>query len=175
MTKLYKQRYSSFHDEWKFKEKDFGQHHSTSAKWLTCYYHPENVNALCTYILSLLKQNVKASPTLLYKTSLYEFHLFKLHWTVSENWTFCKHSQYTGNIFIKAYMKCYVTGDGSHSFSSETSSNTGYILARSMPWLTSFAWAYYTCEEREPRIKKWKMHAHSGIRTRELPHTKRTH
>ena len=30
------------------------------------------------------------------------------------------------------------------------------VIAWSMPWLTSFAWAYSTCDERKPRIKKMK-------------------
>ena len=43
-----------------------------------------------------------------------------------------------------------------------------------MSWLISFEWAYLTCEERQPRITKRKILAHSGIRTRDLPFTKRT-
>ena len=37
------------------------------------------------------------------------------------------------------------------------------VSARSMSWLISFALAYSTCEERGPRIIKWKFLAHSGI------------
>ena len=48
------------------------------------------------------------------------------------------------------------------------------VLARCISWLISFAWAYSSCEEREPRITKWKILANSGIRTRYLPLTKRT-
>ena len=31
--------------------------------------------------------------------------------------------------------------------------------------LLLFAWAYATCEERKPRITKWKILANNGIRT----------
>ena len=37
-----------------------------------------------------------------------------------------------------------------------------------MSWSISSAWAYLTCEEREPRITTSKILAHSGIRTLDL-------
>ena len=55
--------------------------------------------------------------------------------------------------FDKAYMKSYIPLEtAAIFFSSEPLSET--VLARSMPWLTSFTWAYLTCDERKPRITK---------------------
>ena len=55
---------------------------------------------------------------------------------------------------VIAYTKSYLQLEtGSHNFSTKPFI-LNRALARSMPWLTSFAWANSTCDEREPRITK---------------------
>ena len=68
------------------------------------------------------------------------------------------------NCFLKAYMKRYIPLETAAIFFSSKSFSKKRVLARSMSWLISFAWAYSGCKERKPRITKWKILVPCGNR-----------
>ena len=76
----------------------------------------------------------------------------------------CKSQRNLTGCLVKADMKSYISLETEAIFFS-AESFLNRVLARSMSWLISFAWAYLTCEEREPRITKWQIscpHWHSN-------------
>ena len=62
-------------------------------------------------------------------------------------------------------MKSYIPPDTAAIFFLANLFFSNRVLARSMSWLISFAWANSGCKEQKPRFTKWKILAHSGTRT----------